>query len=138
MGYCISVGVPDFRIKASNTQKALEAIQSLHGKETCPGRVRHFSWVHEDFYKIDNFVEILNEWRWRATENECGDITKLCFEGEKLGDDDLLFKAIGPFVEAGSQINFRGEDGYHWQYRFDGKTMKKYEGKVVFEESEES
>lgn len=136
MGYCISVQESKFTIKKDNFQKALEAIQALHGKERIEDSGdTHFFWVDYDFYKIDNLNDMLKEWRWAPTFTN-GDITDIDFTGEKYGDDDVLFKTIAPFVEAGSFIHFIGEDGNQWKFTFNGKEMKEVSSDTVFQDDE--
>lgn len=130
MGYCITVTDNQLKINKENFQNCVNAIISLHGQETYQD---HFSWVDRNFYQLNSLKDILNAWRWEPLYDESGNIQQLEFTGEKLGDDELLFKTLAPFIEPDSFINFRGEDNYHWQYAFDGKTMKELQGKVVYE-----
>jgi hypothetical protein len=57
-----------------------------------------------------------------------GDAVHIEFRGEKLRDDTEMFRALGPFVEAGSYIDMEGEDGYIWSWRFDGHKMTEVPG----------
>jgi len=125
-----------FTIKEENFDKCLKAIQALdpvkeHGGGvgfTDNGVATHFAWVTtERFRNAKILQEALNAWRWQPeymNYKNCegiGDITNIYFEGEKLGDDQTLFQAIAPFVEADSYIQMRGEDDSMWRWRFDGK-----------------
>lgn len=114
----------EFFIAADKVSAAVEAIQDLHGHETLKdGSGRHFSWVDADFYVFDDPTEILRCWRWEVELDGAGNIVRLDFEGQSLGDDDKLFGAIAPFVKAGSYIEMIGEDGERWRWLFDGATM---------------
>jgi hypothetical protein len=130
MGYCISVLKADVKILAVNQIWALKAVQSLHGKETQCGKPPRFSWVSDGFHKIDNLKDILREWRWAASYDKKQNIVSLEFTGEKYGDDAVLFDALAPFIEAGGEIHFTGEDGDQWKYLFDGKCRTEKQGKV--------
>lgn len=139
MGYCITVKMVDIVIHKENKEAALAAIKALHGKETVPDFVyggkteerKHFRWVDtEKYLAAQTLEECLRAWRWRPKLTERGDINDLEFTGEKLGDDDLLFTAIAPFVEPGSFIHFVGEEGHNWKYKFDGNKMKEVQGKT--------
>ena len=136
MGYYIYVKDSKFSIKQENLVKSLKAIQALRGKETIKDyRGEHFSWVSDNFYTIDNIHEMLDEWRWKASYTEEGDIKGISFLGEKFGDDKFLFQALAPYVEVGSYIHFVGEDGEQWRYEFDGKVMKEKKAKITFEDN---
>lgn len=126
MGYCISVTKVSFQIKAQKKVAALQAVKNLKGQETChDSSGAHFSWVRQkNFEAAKTLEEMLEGWRWRSTCNVDDDIVALEFTGEKMGDDNLLFNALAPFVEGGSEIHFQGEDGSRWRYIFDGKNLK--------------
>ena len=38
---------------------------------------------------------------------------------------------VGPYVEAGSYVEMRGEDGARWRYVFDGKQCVRKEPKII-------
>lgn len=127
MGYCIEqIGKAEFLLIKQQQDNALQAIQALHGKETIKDSSgSHFCWVKNDFYKIDNIKDMLEEWRWEPEFDDNENIIGLEFTGEKLGDDSLLFRAIAPFVLSG-EITMRGEDAGSWQWIFaDGELKDK-------------
>jgi hypothetical protein len=124
VGYNMSQDHSEFFIPADKVASAVEAIQDLHGHETIKdGSGRHFSWVDADFYTHDNPGLILQAWRWESEFDDDMNLVGLQFEGQNLGDDNILFEAIAPFVKAGSYIEMNGEDGEKWRWIFDGKTM---------------
>lgn len=132
MGYCISVRVMSFRIKDENKKAALKAMRGLKGQETC-GDHFSFSWVDADFHQLGTLEEVLKAWRYYPkTDPETGDIISLDFGGEKWGDDRLLFDTLAPYVEAGSKIEYLGEDGNKWRFVFDGKTLKESRPQVTW------
>ena len=134
----------EFKIKKKNLAKALAAIKKLAKKtkqmsggtwqsgkktEAC------FSWVStKEFVKAKTLPDALVAWRWSGFINDAGDLVEINFDGEKLGDDPILLEAIAPFVEAGSYIEMEGEEGCHWKWCFDGKTMTGKQGRVVYED----
>lgn len=125
-----------FEIKKDNHAKALEAIKSLAGKETISdGSGRHFSWVDtEDFIEATSLYDAIAVWGWEPEEAERGgDIIGISFIREKLGDEEVLFNAIAPYVEADSYIEMQGEDGERWRWVFDGKICKEVSAKIVWE-----
>jgi hypothetical protein len=89
----------------------------------------------EEFVNAKTLKEALSAWRWDSfISEETGDLVDLTFNGEKLGDDETFFETLAPFVKAGSYIEMEGEDGGHWKWKFDGKTMTEVSGKVVYED----
>jgi len=77
-------------------------------------------------------IEIFAQLGFDFEVNDKGDIIELNFNG-KTGAEELFMEAIGPYVEAGSYIEWKGEDEYdHYKYEFDGKEMTKRLGTVSY------
>ena len=124
MGYYMDQRDADFFIPADKLPAVVAAIQGLHGSETIrDSGGRHFSWVPQDFHTLTDPSAIFDAWRWTVGFSPAGDIDTISHDGEKLGDDNVLFDAIAPFVKAGSYIEMSGEDGERWRWLFDGKNM---------------
>jgi hypothetical protein len=134
MGYRMSQMEAEFRIPKDRFADALAAIQALAGKETIHDRSGlHFSWVAtEDFVRARTLEEALRAWRWNPDLDADGNIDGIWFEGEKSGDDTLLFEAIAPFVAPGSYIQMIGEDDSIWRWRFDGRHAHEEPARLVF------
>lgn len=76
-----------------------------------------YCWV--DMTKLaqsEDLKEAFRAWRWIVDVTKNGDIDGIEFNGEKLGDDEFLFSTIAPYVEDGSYIQMRGEDGSRWRW----------------------
>jgi len=67
---------------------------------------------------------------WELGTDECLCLTHY---DSKSGAEDLFLEAVAPFVQAGSYLEWRGEDGSMWLQEFDGKSMSTKEGKTVYE-----
>jgi hypothetical protein len=86
-----------------------------------------YSWVNMSFTDYNDIKEIFKCWRWHIDQDENGNIDSINFEGQKLGDDDILLRAIAPYVKDGSYIEIRGEDNSLWRWAFkNGKFMETY------------
>lgn len=128
MGYCMEQIGAEFSIRKEWEQEALQAIKALKGKETCHDSTgSHFSWVDHDYEQARTLGDAMLCWRWalgEATGLFGGIYEGIEFRGEKLGDDDLLFEAIAPWVEHGSYIEMRGEDGQLWRWMFKYRQVR--------------
>ena len=146
MGYCISMIDSDFRMKAESKPAALQALKDMWDDETNMSggswgsggqkEQKWFAWMNNsDIQNCVTFEQAMNEWRYPVTLSVEGHgaINDIDFEGEKIGDEELMFNAIAPFVEADSYITMLGEDGEQWRYFFDGETMETLFGRTVFE-----
>lgn len=128
----------DFKILAANKPAALDAIQRLAGRETITDSTgRHFSWVStDDFLRADTLEEALKAWRWGTETDDDGNTIGISFQGQKLGDDALLFEAIAPYVEDGSYIDMQGEDGSIWRWIFENGKVEDLSGTTIFSPTE--
>lgn len=143
MGYRIFVLETNFRASKENTEKMLATLKQLcvhqptillsGGKKSAKPVTRNFAFVDgKTVLKAKNIRDALSEWRWLPLMDEEGNVEELDFLGEKLGDERILFEAIAPYVEAGSDIVVAGEDGKVWRWRFDGKQCQREEGRIIF------
>ena len=133
MGYYVTMVDCDFFIAEKDKGAALKAIQGLDpfngsggGRfEPETGKVESwFSWICTNEYKSAETLEAaLKAWRWpvasEPTPSPGGDIDRLEFEGDELGDAEHLFRAIAPFVRDGSWIEIEGEEE-RWRWCFVG------------------
>ena len=112
----------------------LEAIKRLDAANIWPdSRSQHFAFVESKAYENANSVhEAMKAWRWFVDCDDEDNIITTEFLGEKLGDEDILFEAIAPFVRDGSTIQMAGEDGKIWRWIFHQGTVQQQEGRVVF------
>lgn len=139
MGYHIEQRAGKFRIDAEQTGAALAAIKGLAGQETVTDASGpHYRWVDTaEFLAAETFAEALLAWRWEVEVFDGEAIEAIQFYGEKLGDDDLLFAALAPYVKAGSYLEMQGEDGEAWRWEFDGKACREVNGELVFATGDE-
>ena len=138
MGYCVKNTESHFFIPKEYHGMALQAIKDFMLKTypTDSGErvIRSFPRVNTDeVINSETLYDALYAWRWDAYVNEDDDITDLSFDGEKLGEDDLLFDVISPYVKEGSYIVMQGEDNYTWRWYFDGQTYLYQTGRIVWE-----
>lgn len=132
MGYCMSQRESYFKMDPKDFPAAFKSVQALHGSETIgDSGGRHFFRVDYDLHEINDFAEMLRAWRWEL-ELDGGEVVGISFQGEKLGDDHVLFNAIAPWVEKGSYIQMQGEDGMIWRWVFDGKKCVEKSAKISF------
>lgn len=124
MGYYMQKREGDVFIAKEDQDKALQAIKDLVGKETITDSSgSHFSWVNtHEFLKATTLSEALIAWRWETELDDEDNIIDLYFNGEKYGDDGVVFAAIAPYVKAESYMEMSGEDGAIWRWIFDGQS----------------
>lgn len=76
------------------------------------------------FDEMSSVRDIFKEFDFEVDKDEKGNLDDIVFTGDRAGNEDELFEAIAPFVEAGSSVSFYGEDNSIWQYCFDGKQCR--------------
>lgn len=123
MGYCMELVDWDFEIKADKIPAAYEAMKKLIAKANKRTYYSPYS-VGKDLF------DTIIGWGWEFETDDKDNVNGVMFTGEKLGDDDMLFEALAPFVTKGSYIEMSGEDGGLWRWVFDGKKCKEKHAKV--------
>ena len=145
MGYCVSVGGV-VKIKKTNADKTIKLLGELMDSVNERGggssfiggeiRYRYFSWVStntvKDCLKNNDLVGALREWRYIFNESDSGDLCFEYFDGEKLGDDEVLWEALAPAIDKGGELEYRGEDDARWRYLFDGTGMTEQVGQTIW------
>lgn len=110
MGYYSHISESDFTILKENIPAMLEKLEMDDAKK---------------FFE-DNYFSIRFDDEGNITDIDCDD--------GKRYDDDGVFADIAPFVEAGSYVQYLGEDGESWRFVFDGKTCKEKKARLVFDD----
>lgn len=133
MGYGIKMTESKFAIKKENFEKALKSLKAVFVPEnmTCydyhiGSGEKHpcFSWVKtKTVLDSTNIVEALENIRFAPQFDQNGDICSVEFIGQKYGDEDIFFKALAPYVETGSYLCFKGEDGDTLKWSFDDGSV---------------
>lgn len=134
MGYYINQRFQKFRIPVEKQDACLEAIKAIGGGSPNVGNGGGYSWVSE-YANATSLTEAMNAWRWAIypDPHQGGDVTEIEFHGEKLGDDEVLWAAIAPFVDAGSYIEMSGEEGEVWRWVFNGTGFETHYARLVFD-----
>lgn len=119
MGYYIKTIRSSFYIH--DEAGALAALRSLgNGKGHPRALGSSFMWMrNEDPSKATSVREALRMWMYDYDAQR----RELRFMAEKIGDEDIMLRAIAPFVEAGSWVDMAGEDAYRWRWSFDGHRL---------------
>lgn len=133
MGYCIQMRDANFFISKHDKEKALAAIKKL--ADVVKEKGSKFDWVKtQDFINAENLTDAMRAWRWEVEENDKGDIHYIGFKGQNLGDDEVLFNAIAPYVIRGSFIEMTGDDNAIWRWKFKDNKVEQLDAKITFED----
>ena len=116
-----------FGVKPPEVTEAINDLPQLHDRKS-------FSWVSYPDGGFETLADAIDQWRFETEYNENETALVITyFVGEKLGDDEVFFHAIAPFVKSGAVVECYGEDHAAWRYLFeDGKCIEQ-QGKVVWE-----
>ena len=127
MGYYIEIIDSKVKIKKENFEEALLKLKHLFK----PGTLHYdyvfiegtkypkYSFIATEKVILSNSIdEALEEIRYKPKFDKIGNIVNLEFTGEKYGDEIILFSTLAPFIEDGSFLKFRGEDGCIFRFDF--------------------
>ena len=106
----------DFVIKKESHAAALDAVKELVTaieKGEVPVSEKWHLWVTmNEFLKTDTLNDALwMGWHCEALNDDNGDITAVNCHVGNLGDGELLFSTLAPWVEDGSFIQWSEDDG---------------------------
>jgi len=79
-------------------------------------------------------VKCLND--IKVIYDDAGNFVIEYFDGEKWGDDEILFDTIAPFIDGGEHgglITVHGEENEKWRYVFENGDMREEKGIIVWE-----
>lgn len=95
---------------------------------------RWFSWLDADYpTKCGDFDAVLKELGFDFSVTPLANelIYTLTYDN-KVGQEDLFFEAIAPFVSDG-QVEWVGEDESFWKWQFENGEIRTLRGTVVYE-----
>lgn len=146
MSYYVETIESNFVLKSENYDKAYQAVCELnrnddakqggcYGGEPAMKPVnsnsvsnnpnKWYSWMQWNYDETcNNIIEVLEMLGFDVCANENA-IDGLYYDN-KMGQEDIFFDAIAPYVESGSYIVWCGEDRTMWVWAFeDGKMIEK-------------
>ena len=133
MGYCVSMEISGVIIPHEKVAECLAVINDLNTS----ANKNQFSWVSYPEDKFKTLRKAIEGWRYVGDFNEDGHFVIEYFEGEKCGDDEILYEAIAPFIDNGTEhpglITCRGEDGEQWRYAFENGKVENQQAKIIWE-----
>lgn len=145
MGYCMTQIDSSFFIPKENKKEALDTLKKMDPEKNGSGgswssgkALKHYAWTSNDaLEKTKTLEQHLDEWRWSPELDDEENIIGLQFEGEKLGDDFLMFQVLAPFVEEGSFIEMQGEDGWFWLWKFKNGACVELTGEIKYPDDDD-
>jgi hypothetical protein len=124
--------VPDTDAKIYETLCALNKREDLKsGGSYSDGRktASWFSWMSENYDETcATWQEIVEELGFDLDINDPNSY-QLTYHS-KVGDEEHFFRAMAPYIENGSFVSWRGEDGALWQWKFHDGQMEILTGHV--------
>lgn len=119
----------DFMILKRNIVPVMETLIKWSAEEKR-------SWVEhsnmEEAYKKGDIEGMFDELGWYICFDPQENIDTIEFHQEKMGDEELWLREIAPFVEEGSYLQMRGEDGEMWRWVFYAKRFFTEDATVVW------
>lgn len=123
MGYYITLADADFAVP--ETDEVLTVLKDANwkyhdwkrGGTYSGGRQtsRWFSWMPADYDKTVTSVKEVFELLGFDTDAHDGLVRLMAYDS-KIGQEELFLAIVAPFVEDGSFLEWRGEDGSMWRH----------------------
>jgi len=141
MGYYVNISESSLLIKKENFESCYEAMCDLNNNNSIKNggaygvdiqyvegnkwdKNKWFSWMDWNYPETcKTFIDILEKLGFEYFKfDEQGNLVELNY-GSKIGQEQLFFEAIAPYIGKGSYINWVGEDNLMWQWYFNGKEL---------------
>jgi len=154
MGYYVGMEMSGMIIPADKVDDCLAAINALFSDENLENKAgggtfnasftedtpvrerKHYSWVNTPKDGFKDLKSAFEEWRYEGNFDDAGNFVIEYFDGEKWGDDEILFDTIAPFIDGGEHgglITVHGEENEKWRYVFENGDMREEKGIIVWE-----
>ena len=130
MGTCTRLDYERFHIKKANIEAAFNAVRACVEGDLAQSRKK--AWRAPSCpdptaaLAAGTLAQQFAVWGWVLRFDAEGNICGISFRGEKEGEHDELFQAVGSFVEKDGCIEMVNENGYRSGWRFDGKECRSY------------
>jgi len=148
VGYTVQLLAGEVVIPADRFAKALDVLKKLDRDrdDLKTGRRRDVQgelvpcWAFVDrdldLQEIDSFPDMLRALRFEPVLLPDGDLLGVLLEGchRSRGDEFDHWSALAPLVQRGSRMDWLGEDGAVWRWRFDGSALVVVPGTLTFDE----
>lgn len=148
MGYTVQLIKGDVFIAASDQMPAFEALRHLDATRddlktgwsresddlNSPGH-QHWAFVEsDDIASAATLADILRALRFRPQIDPDGAIfgVELIDSPRSRGDERWIWATLAPFVSAGGELVWFGEDDQVVMWSFDGRDMTEHIGRLAF------
>jgi hypothetical protein len=144
MGYFVNITNQEFFVSKDNFDAAYKAMCALNDRDDLKsggswggngitsdsprpeGMTYHpakwFSWMPANYPEVcKDFLSILKELGFQYDLDDSGNLALVHYD-DKTGAEGHFFAAIAPFVQDGSFIEWRGEDGSEYRWVFTNGT----------------
>ena len=122
----------EFIIKNENFGACMRAIEEYHKSLVpdiqCPGG----ALAYPEKVLEKKIAYALTYFGWPPEINEDG-VWNIYYKHDRRGNIGLL-RAIAKYVEAGSVIEYIGEDGKACKIEFKNNSIKEFEGQIIYQE----
>lgn len=148
MGYDVRLIKGEVVIPAARTGPALSAIRALNQRDDLKsgwsrvdypdgtfGRRPHWAFTDPaEIRSARSLTEMVRAFRYEAMTEPDGEVygVELIGGTRAAGDDVHLWRALAPYVDAGGELIWLGEDDKLQRWSFDGVTMTVADGRMVF------
>ncbi|ALY10603.1 hypothetical protein FDH86_gp068 [Arthrobacter phage Tank] len=139
MGYNVEATAVEVTIPAAKLPEALAALKALNQRDdlktggSSTGE-KWFAWMDPDYDKNLHTVEdIMQEVGFQDNEMTAEGF-RLGWYDSKTGGEEHFLRALAPFVDEGSYVEWEGEDRAKWRNVFRGGEMLTQTGTVTYEE----
>ena len=123
MGYNMYLMDYSVHIKKEDFADALNAVKAAFPHD-------------KDVQNSIELEEVMYEFYYYPEHDNQGNICDICFDGEKLQDDDIFWSALAPYMEDGDFIEMEGDDFNRWRWVFKDGVCREIQSTITWEDEQ--
>ena len=150
MGYYVTITNSNAVIPSCNIDMAYDAVMALNSRDelkrggSWPGSDKPkpegmeyhpdkwFSWMPANLRELKTLPEVLDALGFGCHVEDGGDLLIETYDS-KIGQEDIFFEVLAPYLHPSSVIEWRGEDGYQFRWVFENGVMRLQEAVISWE-----
>lgn len=100
------------------------------------GNVEDYKWYSWTDTKVcrtaTTLLELIQQFVEESWFDEQDPMVLHFSDSQKIGQEEVLFQTLAPFIEANTDVEWTGEDGAHWRWAFDGERMVVQDAAIIY------
>lgn len=119
-------------LKSGGSWGGIPAVKPADSTSVASSPDKWFSWMDWNYDEVETSAQsIIEKLGFEVEKLHNGGFEVYAYDN-KVGAEKHFMEALAPFVLAGSEMTWTGEDGEMWRWTFDDGVMKEWEAVITW------